>query len=69
MVWCVLGWFGVFPRSAFCAVELKMPQSSLTSHTVKINKFNYFKYWSYFLLTFYTFGNAEMELFRQLLEK
>ena len=30
--------------------------------------FNYFKYWSYLLLTFYVFGNAEMELFRHLLE-
>ena len=49
--------------------QQKTPQSTLTGHTTKINKFNYFKYWSYILLTFYAFGNAEMELFRQLLEK
>ena len=34
-----------------------------------INNINYFKYWSHLSLTFYAFGNAEMELFRQLLEK
>ena len=47
----------------------KTPESTLTRYTVKINNFNYFKYWSYLLLTFYAFGNAKMESFRQLLEK
>ena len=41
----------------------------MTRHTAKINNLNYFKYWSYLLLTFYAFENAELELFKQMLEK
>ena len=47
----------------------KTNQSSFTRHIAKIDNFIYFEYWSHLLITFYAFGNAEMEFFRHLLEK